>query len=113
MKEGLCESARESLVLTGACFAKVLHQHFLKSPLRTDDADKAQLFFIPVYLGRHYNWFWQQWSTPGKAWDVAKDCQPHHTPSECFWEKWTGAKEVLLLPIVITSFYCFLTCCSC
>ena len=21
---------------------------------------------IPVYLGRYYNWFWQQWSTPGK-----------------------------------------------
>lgn len=75
---------------------QVLHRHFSKSAVRTEDPEKAQLFFIPVYLGRHYNWFWQQWSAPGKAWDVSRDCQPHHTPSECFWEKWTGAKEVLI-----------------
>ena len=62
--------------------------------MRTDDPEKAQLFYIPVYLGRHYNWFWQQWSTPGKAWDVHKDCLPHHTPPECFWDKWDRAKQV-------------------
>ena len=62
---------------------QVLHRHFSKSAVRTEDPEKAQLFFIPVYLGRHYNWFWQQWSAPGKAWDVSRDCQPHHTPRRC------------------------------
>ncbi|CAL8466706.1 g6242 [Coccomyxa elongata] len=74
-------------------YDQVLHRHFSNSVLRTDDPEKAQLFFIPVYLGRHYNWFWQQWSTPGKAWDVHKDCLPHHTPPECFWDKWDRAKQ--------------------
>ena len=43
----------------------MLHEHFQSSPARTEDPDQAQLFMIPVYLGRYYNWFWQQWSTPG------------------------------------------------
>ena len=45
---------------------QVLHEHFESSPARTEDPEQAQLFMIPVYLGRYYNWFWQQWSTPGK-----------------------------------------------
>ena len=44
----------------------MLHEHFQSSPARTEDPDQAQLFMIPVYLGRYYNWFWQQWSTTGK-----------------------------------------------
>ena len=72
---------------------QVLHQHFLQSESRARIADEAALFFIPVYLGRHYNWFWQQWSTPGDAWDVHADCLPEHTPPECFWDKWTKAKQ--------------------
>ena len=73
---------------------QVLHKHFLESGVRSHEPEQAQLFFIPVYLGRHYNWFWQQWSTPGSAWDVHADCRPEHTPAECFWEKWDGAKAV-------------------
>lgn len=72
---------------------QVLHQHIMSSDVHTDYPEKAQLFFIPVYLGRHYNWFWQQWSTPGKPWDVHQDCLPHHTPPECFWDKWDRAKQ--------------------
>ena len=73
---------------------QVLHKHFLESSVRAHEPEQAQLFFIPVYLGRHYNWYWQQWSTPGNAWDVHADCLPQHTPAECFWEKWSGAKAV-------------------
>ncbi len=73
---------------------QVLHKHFLGSPARTEDPSQAQLFFIPVYLGRHFNWFWQQWSAPGNAWDVHEECLPTHTPPECFWDKWDRAKEV-------------------
>ena len=35
-----------------------LHEHFLRSALRTRDPDAASLFFVPVYLGRLFNWFW-------------------------------------------------------
>ena len=81
---------------------QVLHQHLLQSSVRTRDPDRAQLFFIPVYLGRHYNWFWQQWSSPGHAWEVHKDCLPTDTPVECFWDKWLRAKEVsLLVPLSV------------
>ncbi len=76
----------------------MLHQHFLQSEVRTHDPEQAQLFFIPMYLGRHYNWFWQQWSAPGNAWDVHAECLPEHTPSECFWDKWTRAKEARIWP---------------
>lgn len=37
-----------------------LHEHFLGSGLRTRDPDAATLFFIPAYLGRLFNWFWQR-----------------------------------------------------
>ena len=37
-----------------------LHEHFLRSSLRTRDPDAATLFFVPVYLGRLFNWFWQR-----------------------------------------------------
>ena len=37
-----------------------LHEHFLESSLRTRDPDAATLFFIPAYLGRLFNWFWQR-----------------------------------------------------
>ena len=37
-----------------------LHEHFLGSGLRTRDPDAATLFFVPVYLGRLFNWFWQR-----------------------------------------------------
>ena len=37
-----------------------LHEHFLRSSLRTRDPDAAALFFVPVYLGRLFNWFWQR-----------------------------------------------------
>lgn len=37
-----------------------LHEHFLRSSLRTHDPDAATLFFVPVYLGRLFNWFWQR-----------------------------------------------------
>lgn len=73
---------------------QLLHQHLLQSKARTEDPNQAQLFFIPVYLGRHFNWFWQQWSAPDNAWDVHEDCAPSHTPPECFWDKWDRAKEV-------------------
>ena len=35
-----------------------LHEHFLRSSLRTRNPDEASLFFVPVYLGRLFNWFW-------------------------------------------------------
>ena len=37
-----------------------LHEHFLRSRLRTRDPGAATLFFIPAYLGRLFNWFWQR-----------------------------------------------------
>lgn len=79
----------------------MLHQHLLQSKVRTEDPDQAQLFFIPVYLGRHYNWFWQQWSDPNNAWDLNKECLPTHTPVECFWDKWDRAKEVKLIALLL------------
>ena len=79
---------------------QLLHQHLLQSKVRTEDPDQAQLFFIPVYLGRHYNWFWQQWSARDNAWAVHKDCLPTHTPPECFWDKWDRAKQVWQIPLV-------------
>ncbi len=72
---------------------QVLHQHFLQSDARTHDAAHAQLFFIPMYLGRHYNWHWQQWSAPGNAWDMRGACLPGQAATECFWDKWTHAKQ--------------------
>jgi hypothetical protein len=79
-----------------AIVMQVLHKHFKQSVARTLDADKAQLFFIPVYLGRYYNWYWQQWSTPGKPWEIIQDCEPRHKPGspECWWEKWMWGKGV-------------------
>lgn len=73
---------------------QVVHQHLLNSEIRTRDPARAQLFFVPAYLGRYFNAYWQQWSTPGDAWDITKDCRPEHTDGECWWEKWTSAKEV-------------------
>ena len=75
---------------------QVLHKHFLQSELRTTDAEHAQLFFIPVYLGHHFNWFWQQWSTPGHPWEVVRDCEPRNPAgsAECWMEKWRWAQEV-------------------
>ena len=32
----------------------------MQSSLRTRDPGAATLFFIPVYLGRLFNWFWQR-----------------------------------------------------
>ncbi|KAK9819148.1 hypothetical protein WJX81_000453 [Elliptochloris bilobata] len=37
-----------------------LHEHFLRSRLRTRDPAAATLFFVPVYLGRLFNWYWQR-----------------------------------------------------
>lgn len=82
---------------------QLLHQHLLQSKVRTEDPDQAQLFFIPVYLGRHFNWFWQQWSAPGNAWDVHEECLPTHTPPECFWDKWDRAKEVRLSALPLST----------
>lgn len=73
---------------------QVVHQHLLNSEIRTRDPARAQLFFVPAYLGRYFNAYWQQWSTPGDAWDITKDCRPEHTDDECWWEKWTSAKQV-------------------
>ncbi|CAL8466705.1 g6241 [Coccomyxa elongata] len=75
-------------------YDQVLHEHFLNSPARTEDAEQAQLFFIPVYLGRYYNWYWQQWSTPGNPWEIVTDCEPRHRAGspECWWEKWMWGK---------------------
>ena len=75
---------------------QILHRHLLSSPLRTLNPQQAQLFFIPAYLGRHFNWFWQQWSTPGDPWEILKDCEPRfRAPSaECWYEKWAWAKGV-------------------
>ena len=74
-------------------FLEVLHEHFQSSPARTEDPEQAQLFMIPVYLGRYYNWFWQQWSTPG---------MPLITlPSESYEYVWRHTSEHLntvLLP---------------
>ena len=78
----------------GAVRAQVVHRHLLESEIRTLDPVRAQLFFIPAYLGRFFNAHWQQWSTPGDAWDIAKDCKPEQTADACWWEKWTGAKNV-------------------
>jgi hypothetical protein len=74
----------------------VLHEHFLGRNLRTEDPEQAQLFMIPVYLGRYYNWFWQQWSTPGNPWEIVQECEPRHRAGspECWWEKWMWAKGV-------------------
>ena len=72
----------------------MVHQHLLNSEIRTRDPARAQLFFVPAYLGRYFNAYWQQWSTPGDAWDITKDCRPEHTDDECWWEKWTSAKLV-------------------
>ena len=78
--------------------SQVLHEHFQGSPVRTEDPEKAQLFMIPVYLGRYYNWFWQRWSTPGNPWEIVGDCEPRHRVGspECWWEKWMWAKGVSL-----------------
>ena len=75
---------------------QVLHEHFQGSKVRTEDPEQAQLFMIPVYLGRYYNWFWQQWSTPGNPWEIVEDCEPRHRAGspECWWEKWMWAKGV-------------------
>jgi len=75
---------------------QVLHEHFKGSDVRTEDPEAAQLFMIPVYLGRYYNWFWQQWSTPGNPWEIVDDCEPRHRAGspECWWEKWMWAKGV-------------------
>ena len=74
----------------------MLHEHFLGSSLRTDDPEQARLFMVPVYLGRYYNSFWQQWSTPGNPWEIVQDCEPRHRAGspECWWEKWMWAKGV-------------------
>lgn len=79
---------------------QLLHKHLMESRVRTKDPAEAKLFFIPVYLGRHFNWFWQQWSAPDNAWDVHEDCLPSHTPPECFWDKWDRAKQVWQIPLV-------------
>ena len=81
---------------------QLLHKHLMESRVRTKDpASKAlSSSFIPVYLGRHFNWFWQQWSAPDNAWDVHEDCLPSHTPPECFWDKWDRAKQVWQIPLV-------------
>ena len=78
--------------------AQVLHEHFQGSGARTEDPDQAQLFMIPVYLGRYYNWYWQQWSAPGNAWEIVDSCEPRHRAGspECWWEKWMWAKGVSL-----------------
>jgi len=73
---------------------QVLHRHLLQSKVRTQDPTQAQLFSIPVYLGRHFNWFWQRYSAPDDVWDLQKECHTSHTPIECFWDKWNRAKEV-------------------
>ena len=74
----------------------MLHEHFLGRNLRTEDPEQAQLFMIPVYLGRYYNWFWQQWSTLGNPWEIVQECEPRHRAGspECWWEKWMWAKGV-------------------
>ena len=87
----------QKLHADGECWGvQILHKHLLSSPLRTLNPQQAQLFFIPVYLGRHFNWFWQQWSTPGDPWEILKDCEPRfRAPSaECWYEKWAWAKGV-------------------
>ena len=75
---------------------QVLHKHFLESDVRTVDPEHAQLFFIPVYLGHYFNWFWQQWSTPGHPWEIVRDCEPRSAAgsAECWMEKWRWAKGV-------------------
>ena len=78
---------------------QVLHKHLLESGVRAHEPEQAQLFFIPAYLGRHYNWYWQQWSTPGDAWDVNAECPPEYSKAECFWQAWGGAKTVSQLPV--------------
>ena len=88
VQESLCDDAQHGL--------QVLHEHFQGSSVRTEDPEQAQLFMIPVYLGRYYNWFWQQWSTPGSPWEIVEDCEPRHRAGspECWWEKWMWAKGV-------------------
>ena len=60
------QHAEFQLLFKALSILQVLHEHFQSSPARTEDPEQAQLFMIPVYLGRYYNWFWQQWSTPGR-----------------------------------------------
>lgn len=90
-----CYSANAGLTRHSAAL-QVLHEHFRGSAARTEDLAEAQLFMVPVYLGRYYNWFWQQWSTPGNPWEIVEDCEPRHRAGspECWWEKWMWAKGV-------------------
>lgn len=37
-----------------------VHEYLLSSPLRTTNPAEAKLFFMPVYLARQMNWFWQR-----------------------------------------------------
>jgi hypothetical protein len=37
-----------------------IHRHLLNSPVRTHDPDKARLFYLPLYLSKRLNWFWNK-----------------------------------------------------
>lgn len=71
----------------------MLHQHFLQSPVRARSAAAAKLFFIPVYLGRYFNFYWQQWSEEGDAWAITSDCRGMEA-EPCWMEKWERAQNV-------------------
>eukprot|EP00884_Botryococcus_braunii_P014572 jgi/Botrbrau1/23115/Bobra.0243s0047.2 len=38
----------------------LMHEYLLTSPLRTHNPAEARLFFMPLYLSRQMNWFWQR-----------------------------------------------------
>lgn len=73
--------------------AQVLHKHLLGSPVSTRDPAQASIFFIPVYLGRLFNFQWQQFSDPSNAWLINRDC--HGLSAwDCWAEKWEHAVNV-------------------
>jgi Exostosin family len=38
----------------------MIHDYLMTSPLRTSNPAEAKLFFMPLYLSREMNWFWQR-----------------------------------------------------
>lgn len=63
-----------------------VHEHLLASPLRTTNPAEAKLFYMPVYLARQMNWFWQRTDIEvrrGVAWYLVDDRSRPCTPLDC------------------------------